>query len=44
VVSPFGQRESTRSCSLTMADDGGAQAGTKEEEGSPVARAGEVGA
>jgi hypothetical protein len=43
-VSPFGQRQRARSCSLIMADDGGARAGTREEEGSPVVGAGEAGA
>jgi hypothetical protein len=43
-VSPFGRRESVRSCSSIMADDSGARAGTREEEGSPVEGAGEVGA
>jgi hypothetical protein len=42
-VSPFGWRESARACSPIMVDDGGARAGTREEEGSPVAGAGEVG-
>jgi hypothetical protein len=42
-VSPFGRRESARSYSPIMADGGGARAGTKEEELSPVAGAGEVG-
>jgi hypothetical protein len=32
------------SCSPIMADDGGARAGTKEEEGAPVAGADETGA
>jgi hypothetical protein len=43
-VSPFGRRERTRSCSLIMADESGARAGTREEEGSPMVGAGEVGA
>jgi hypothetical protein len=43
-VSPIGRRESVQSCSLIMVDSGGARAGTGEEEGSPVARAGEVSA
>jgi hypothetical protein len=43
-VSEFGWRESVWSCSPMMADDGGARAGTREEEGSPVAGAGEAGA
>jgi hypothetical protein len=38
------ERERARSCSPIMADGGGARAGTREEEGSPVAGAGEVGA
>jgi hypothetical protein len=38
------ERESARSCSRMMVDDGGAQARTRVEEGSPVAGAGEVGA
>jgi hypothetical protein len=41
-VSQFGWRERVWSCSPIMADDGGARAGTREEEGSPMARAGEV--
>jgi hypothetical protein len=43
-VSRFGRRESVRSCSQMMADGGGARAGTREEEWSPVAGAGEAGA
>jgi hypothetical protein len=43
-MSPFGQRESVRSCSPIMADGGGARAGTREEDGSPMAGADEVGA
>jgi hypothetical protein len=42
-VSPFGWRESAQSCSPIMADGGSARAGTREEEGSPVAGAGEAG-
>jgi hypothetical protein len=42
-VSQFGRRESVQSCSSMMTDSGDAQAGTREEEGSPVAGADEVG-
>jgi hypothetical protein len=41
-VSQFGRRESARSCSPMMAGDGGAWVGTREEEGCPVAGAGEA--
>jgi hypothetical protein len=43
-VSPFEWRERARSCSPIMANDDGAWVGTREEEGSPVAGAGEAGA
>jgi hypothetical protein len=42
-VSQFGRRERARSCSLMMAEGGGARAETQEEEGSPVAGADEAG-
>jgi hypothetical protein len=42
-VSPFRWRESAQSCSPIMADGDGARVGTREEEGSPVAGADEVG-
>jgi hypothetical protein len=43
-MSQFGWRESAWSCSPMMVNDDGAQAGTREEDGSLVAGAGEVGA